>query len=106
MRDIYGATNGFIKAPVYEAFGRPSSFTIRNKEAHRWRQKRIAHVFAPAAIADVEPLVHEQVRSLLGALDKRVGQTIDLMEWFRILALDVVGSFRIFGRCMRDILID
>lgn len=96
MRDIYGANNKFIKAPAYEAFGRQSSFTIRNKEAHRSRQKRIAHVFAPAAIAGVEPLVHEQVTKLLAVFSRRTEQPIDIMEWFRIFALDVVGTIMAF----------
>jgi cytochrome P450 len=92
MRDIYRLDNKFIKAPVYEAFGRPSSFTLRSKEAHHSRQKRIAHVFAPASIASVEPLLHEQVEKLLAVLNKRVGEPIDIMDWFRIFALDVVGT--------------
>ncbi|KAK5989556.1 Cytochrome P450 monooxygenase nodW [Cladobotryum mycophilum] len=92
MKDLYGADNKFVKAPVYEAFGRESSFTIRDKKAHRLRQKRIAHVFSPASISAVEPLIHEQVEKLLLVLNKRVGQTVDMMEWFRIFALDVVGS--------------
>lgn len=92
MRDIYGPNNTLIKAPSYEAFGRQSSFTIRNKEAHRARQKRIAHVFSPAAISSVEPLVKEEVLKLLHLFENRLGQPIDIMEVFRIFALDVVGS--------------
>lgn len=91
MSDIYGSKNGLVKAPVYEAFGRQSSFTIRPKDAHRSRQKRIAHVFSLSAIADVEPLVQEQVKKLIHVLETRLGTPIDMMEWFRIFALDVVG---------------
>ncbi len=93
MRDIYGVSSKLIKAPVYEAFGRQSSFTIRDKTAHRSRQKRVAHVFAPAAIAAVEPLVRDEVQKLLHVLSRRVGEPVDIMEWFRIFALDVVGRF-------------
>ncbi len=92
MRDIYGASNVLQKAPVYEAFGRKSSFTITDKKEHRSRQKRIAHVFAPASIASVEPLVQQSVNRLVGVLRTRTGKSIDIMEWFRIFALDVVGE--------------
>jgi hypothetical protein len=48
-------------------------------------------VFAPAAIAEIEPLVHEQVAKLIHILETRSGQMSDVMELFRIFALDVVG---------------
>ncbi|KAJ2981767.1 hypothetical protein NQ176_g1826 [Zarea fungicola] len=92
VRDIYGARNKLIKAPAYEAFGRQSSFTIRDRDAHRQRQKQIAHVFSPSAVAAVEPLVEEQVAQLVSQMLKHASQPIDIMEWFRIFALDVVGS--------------
>ncbi|PKK42155.1 hypothetical protein CI102_12562 [Trichoderma harzianum] len=76
MKDLYGSGNKFMKGPT----------------EHRSRQKRIAHVFAPASIAAVEPLVKEQVQKLLHVLSKRPNQPLDVMEWFRIFALDVVGS--------------
>lgn len=91
MKDLYGSGNKFMKGPVYEAFGRQSSFTILDKTEHRSRQKRIAHVFAPVSIVVVEPLVKEQVQKLLHVLSKRTNQPLDVMEWFRIFALDVVG---------------
>ncbi|KKP07882.1 cytochrome P450 [Trichoderma harzianum] len=91
-KDLYGSGDKFMKGPVYEAFGRQSSFTILDKTEHRSRQKRIAHVFAPVSIVVVEPLVKEQVQKLLHVLSKRTNQPLDVMEWFRIFALDVVGS--------------
>ncbi|EHK21860.1 uncharacterized protein TRIVIDRAFT_151636, partial [Trichoderma virens Gv29-8] len=92
MKDLYGSGNKFRKGPVYEAFGRQSSFTILDKSVHRSRQKRIAHVFAPASIAAVEPLVKKHTQKLLRVLSKRTNLPLDVMEWFRIFALDVVGS--------------
>lgn len=93
VRDIYSARNKLIKGPAYEAFGRQSSFTIRDRDMHRQRQKQIAHVFSPSAIAAVEPLVAEQVAHLVFQIAQRTSQPIDMMEWFRIFALDVVGMY-------------
>ncbi|KAL6699311.1 cytochrome P450 [Trichoderma pleuroticola] len=76
MKDLYGSGNKFMKGPT----------------EHRSRQKRITHVFAPASIATVEPLVKEQIQKLLHVLSKRTNLPLDVMEWFRIFALDVVGS--------------
>ncbi|KAK0761707.1 hypothetical protein N5P37_005689 [Trichoderma harzianum] len=77
MKDLYGSGNKFMKGPT----------------EHRSRQKRIAHVFAPASIAAVEPLVKEQVQKLLhsfGGLDNEAPPKIlyDLDEVFPSLLIE------------------
>lgn len=92
LRDIYGPGNKYTKAPAYAAFGRKSLFTMLNKEEHRGRAKRISHIFAPASVAQIEPIVQSQVADLLSSLEKRVGQPLDVIHWFRIVALNIIGK--------------
>lgn len=92
VRDIYGARAKYPKADAYRAFGRKSMFTMRTKEEHRARARRIAHVFTPASVAQVEPIIHEQVVKMLQILEKRVGQPADMLHWFRMFALEVIGT--------------
>lgn len=98
MKDIYsGSSSSFVKAPIYEAFGRRGTFTILDREEHRQRLKRISHVFSTTAIAGVEPIVREQVEKLLAAWRSRTNRSIDVMLWFRMFALDVVGNFPLWN---------
>ena len=92
MRDIYGPNSNYAKAPAYGAFGRKSLFTMRVKEEHRERQKRIAHIFGPASVAQVEPIITEQVTKFLKCVEGRLDQPMDMMLWFRMLALDVTSK--------------
>ncbi|KAI9813028.1 MAG: hypothetical protein M1832_006419 [Thelocarpon impressellum] len=91
VNDIYTGTK-FAKAPVYDLFGRQGLFQMQDAEQHQRRQKRVAHVFAPSSLAVMEPAIHDTVRKLLRSLGRRVGQPIDMLRWFRMLALDVVGE--------------
>jgi cytochrome P450 len=96
MRDIYGPNTNYAKAPAYGAFGRKSLFTMRVKEEHRERQKRIAHVFGPASVAQIEPIVTEQVTKFLKCVESRLDQPMDMMLWFWMLALDVTSKLKKF----------
>lgn len=92
MSDIYGPSSNYVKGPVYDMFGRRGLFQMRNREEHKQRQKLMAHIFAPASILSMEPLIHVQIRKLLAALERRLEKPIDMLYWFRMLALDVVGN--------------
>lgn len=92
FREIYSANSDYIKAPRYAAFGRKSLFTMRDKQEHRARAKRIAPVFGPSTLAEVEPTVSALIRKLVYILKKRVGEPVDAMLWFRILTLDTFGE--------------
>lgn len=92
MRDLYGANTVYMKAPIYGAYGRKSLFTMQKKEEHRARAKRVGHVFAPASISQVEPIVSEQLQKLLQKLSARLDQPLDVLLWFRMTTLDTFGS--------------
>jgi hypothetical protein len=91
LKDIYGSNPVYSKGHQYGAFGKKSLFTMRIKEEHRERQKRIAHIFSPASAAQIEPIISEHVAKLLQAIGKFASEPMDVMLWFRMLALDVTS---------------
>jgi cytochrome P450 len=91
LREIYSPNSDYSKAPRYSAFGRKSLFTMRDKNEHRARAKRINPVFGASALAQVEGTVSAQIETLVHILEKRAGQPVDALLWFRILTLDTFG---------------
>ncbi|KAJ9606301.1 hypothetical protein H2200_009262 [Cladophialophora chaetospira] len=92
LKDIYGANSNYTKAPIYETLGFKSTFTTRDRDEYRGMKKRIIPSFSPASIREMEPLVHRQLANLIKCFDKRVDAPLDILPWFRMLALGVVGE--------------
>ncbi|EON65750.1 hypothetical protein W97_04989 [Coniosporium apollinis CBS 100218] len=92
IRDIYSGQNPFMKSAAYDNFGRKGAFQMRDKEDHRQRRKRINHVFSQSVLLEMEPLIRDEVENLLKVVDERCGEPYDVLHWFRMLALDVVGQ--------------
>jgi benzoate 4-monooxygenase len=93
LKEIYGAHSKYPKAPVYDSLGFKSTFTTRNRDEYRVMKKRIIPSFSPAAVAEIETTVHQQLGLLVKCFDKRLNETLDVLPWFRMLALGVVGRF-------------
>jgi hypothetical protein len=92
LKDIYGANSKFTKAPIYDSLGFKGVFTTRNKDEYRVMKKRVIPSFNPASLSELEPVVHRQVANLIKCFDKRVDTPLDVLPWFRMLALGVVGK--------------
>lgn len=92
LKDIYGANSKYPKAPVYDSLGFRSTFTTRNRDEYRGMKKRIVPSFSSTSISDIEPIVHRQLDLLVKSFDKRVGQPLNVLPWFRMLALGIVGK--------------
>jgi hypothetical protein len=92
LKDIYGANSRLIKAPVYQTLGFRSTFTTIDRHDYRLMKKRILPSFSPAFVAGIEPIVQRQVNNLIKCLDKRVDMALDVLPWFRMYALSVVGE--------------
>lgn len=92
MRDIYSANSKNTKAPVYESFGFKATFTTRDVKQYREMKKRIVPAFSPSACAALEPVIQRQVENLIKCFDKRLDEPLDVLVWFRMLALSVVGT--------------
>jgi len=65
---------------------------MRDKQEHRAPAKQISPVFGPSALSQVEGTVSAQIEKLVHILDKRTGEPVDAMLWFRILTLDTFGA--------------
>jgi hypothetical protein len=81
----------FPKGPMYD-FARPNIGNIRDEAAHRARLRRVGHCFSVALLPGMEPGIREQLELLLGALEARRGETVDMFYWFRMFALDVASE--------------
>ncbi|KAK0755666.1 hypothetical protein N5P37_011778 [Trichoderma harzianum] len=92
LMEIYGAHSKYPKAAVYDCLGFKSTFTTRNRDEYRVMKKRIIPSFSPAAVAEIEPTVHRQLALLIKCFDKRLNDPLDVLPWFRMLALGVVGQ--------------
>jgi hypothetical protein len=92
MKDIYGATSKYEKAPIYDSLGFLSVFTTRNRDEYRVMKKRIVSSFSQASVDGMEQSVHRQIANLIGCFDKRLDVPLDVLPWFRMLALGVVGE--------------
>lgn len=92
LKDIYGASAKNTKAPIYDALGFKGVFTTRDRDEYRLMKKRVVPSFSPAAVAELESTVHRQVANLVKCFDKRVDAPLDVLPWFRMLALGVVGK--------------
>ncbi|VUC35651.1 unnamed protein product [Clonostachys rosea] len=92
LKEIYGANSKYFKAPVYDSLGFRSTFTTRNRDEYREMKKRIVSSFSSTSISEIEPVVHRQLDLLVKGFDKRVDQPLNVLPWFRMLALGVVGE--------------
>ncbi|KAI1617383.1 cytochrome P450 [Exophiala viscosa] len=92
LKDIYAANSRLTKAPVYQTLGFRSTFTTIDRHDYRLMKKRILPSFSPAFVAGLEPIVQRQGANLIKCFDKRIDQPLDVLPWFRMLALSVVGE--------------
>jgi hypothetical protein len=92
LKEIYSANSKYLKAPVYDSLGFLSTFTTRNRDDYRVMKKRIIPSFSPASITVLETCVHRQISNLIKCFDRRVDAPLDVLPWFRMLALGVVGK--------------
>jgi len=91
VQEIYGQSSDYMKAPMYNFIARRGVFNMRDKAAHKQRRKLLSHAFSQSNVNDMEPLIGDQVRKLLAAIEKHSEEPLDVYHWFRMLALDVAG---------------
>lgn len=93
VKDLYGQQTNFVKAPVYTSMSMPplGIFSMRDKALHSQRRRLLSHAFSQSNLQDCEPLIHEQIQKLLKTLQQCLNQPIDMLNWFRLAAFDVVG---------------
>lgn len=101
VKEVYGQGASFLKAPMYEMLSIPplGIFAMTNRNDHRQRRKLLSHAFSQSNLHESEPLILLQVGQLIQTLNNSRGQSVNVMDLFRMFALDVVGMVLIsFGR--------
>lgn len=94
VKDLYGQQTSFMKAPVYESLTmRPHGvFSLRDKTAHSQRRRLLSHAFSQSNLHDCEPLIHTEISKLVKAVQGGAGKPMDMLNWFRLAAFDIVGT--------------
>lgn len=92
VKPIYGPGTTCIKSSAYDNFGRLGMFQMQDPAQHRERQKRVAHVFAPSSLQQMEPLIQGVVDRVIGVIGQSLGKPVDALHWCRMTALDISGE--------------
>lgn len=93
VKAIYGSGSTCVKSSAYDNFGRLGMFQMQDPAQHQDRQRRIAHVFAPGSLQQMEPLIRGVLDELMSTIEKLSGESVDALHWCRMTALDVSGVF-------------
>jgi cytochrome P450 len=93
VKELYGQQTSFIKAPVYASLTMPPNgvFSMRDKIQHSQRRRLLSHAFSQSNLQACEPLIHKQVEKLYRVVQDHQGQPLDMLNWFRLTAFDIVG---------------
>ncbi|KAI9682446.1 MAG: hypothetical protein M1829_000238 [Trizodia sp. TS-e1964] len=94
-RTIYGQGTPFMKTRYYSVFrliGLANLFDCTDRDFHKYRRKLLSHTFAKSTIDQEEPIFHKHIETLARWIEKKEGQEMNMLSWFRMLALDTAGS--------------
>ncbi|RMD40955.1 hypothetical protein DV735_g4163, partial [Chaetothyriales sp. CBS 134920] len=102
LRQIYGSRSINVrKSKFYELLdsgpGAATTHTEIDKEKHAARRRILSHAFSDAALRDVEVLVVENVRKLVGLIggggaDSGWTAPRNMSDWCNWLAYDIMGA--------------
>lgn len=92
VKPVYGPGTTCIKSSAYDNFGRLGMFQMQDPAQHRERQKRVAHIFAPSSLQQMEPLIQGVVDRLIDVIGQDLGKQVDALHWCRMTALDISGE--------------
>jgi cytochrome P450 len=74
-----------------------SLIDIIDPAAHSKRRRIWERAFTPNAIKSYEPMLQARLNQLMVNFVSRVGQPIDIAEWFGFFSLDFMGDFGFGG---------
>jgi len=64
---------------------------MRKKADHRKCRRYLSHAFSLSHLIKVEPVIQEKVKTLKEIIDKSTGQSMNVLQWFRMLGLDIIS---------------
>jgi hypothetical protein len=88
-------TKTFPKGELYDLM-RPTVGTMRDEAGHRERRRLVGHCFSASLMPGLEPVILAETALLLQGLEERRGEVVDMLHWFRGLAMDVTGEIEPF----------
>lgn len=93
VKELYSQQTQFMKAPSYETFVVPpvGIFSMRDKAAHSQRRRLLSHAFSQSNLYNTEPIIKQIISTLVANLEGRLGESTDMLLWFRLTAFDIVG---------------
>ncbi|RSL93663.1 hypothetical protein CEP52_013142 [Fusarium oligoseptatum] len=105
IRDIYGASSGFVKAKYYSHGPPGHKFTANivtavSKAEHGRKRRLMSGAMSDSALRKFEPFVQEKIDLFLKQLmdPKSFNGTVkNLSEWFNFLSYDIMGHLA-FGK--------
>ncbi|CAK7234643.1 hypothetical protein SCUCBS95973_009004 [Sporothrix curviconia] len=87
-----------VKGPWYNIlYPLESLQMIRNKDVHSVRRKTWDRAFGSKALRDYEPRVKGYTAALVQQIDARLGQPVNVTEWFNNYSFDVMSDLA-FGK--------
>ncbi|OGM40935.1 putative cytochrome P450 oxidoreductase [Aspergillus bombycis] len=98
VKPIYGSSAKVSKGVWYTCSEpRLSLETVRDKKVHAMQRKVWDHGFSLQALEDYEPRLSYYATQLLNAIDSRLGQSMNMTQWFTYCSFDVMGDLA-FGK--------
>lgn len=94
VKELYGQGTPYLKAKWYDYFNwKPGGiFSIRPRKESATRRKLLSHAFSQSAFLAAEGSVHDLISKLVKRLEQRSGKSVDALQEFRRLSLDVIGQ--------------
>jgi cytochrome P450 len=93
---------GYSVAKPYASSG--NLLNIMDPAEHGKRRRVWDRAFTPTAVKSYDPMLHARVGQFVSELEHRVGQTVDIADWFGFFTFDFMGDFAFAGAfdCMKD----
>jgi cytochrome P450 len=93
IESVYGQQSEFRKAPSYDNMARRGVFNMQVPDEHRERRRLMNHTFSQASINDTETSARDLIKKFMGIIDRHVGDKMEMKHWFRMLTLDIAGTW-------------
>jgi len=89
IKMIYGAGTKFEKSDWYSVWQGHRKFDLfaeRSEKVHGQQRKLVSRPYAMESLKDLEPYVDETTQLFLRKMDERLGQVVDMGNWFQLFA--------------------
>lgn len=97
IKQIYGAGTKFEKSEWYAVWQGHRHFDLfaeRKEKVHGQQRKLVSRPYAMESLKDLEPYVDETTRLFLRKMDERLGQVVDMGNWFQLFAFGMLHERR------------